>query len=161
MGTACRKIGRAVAGPVGILFLLTLVVSTPLHAADVGSVRGVVNDPHGHALAQAAVKLKSATSEWVQTTSTDERGEFAFMTVPLGDYVLSISHAELSSVAQAVAVGSGSSPTARIQLAAGAALPTVTVSATADTAVLNTATPTTVVNRKDIERTPGADRSNS
>ena len=148
-------------GPFGILFLVTLALPLSLHAAGVGSVRGVVDDPHGHPVAQAGVKLKSATSAWVQTTSTDERGEFAFMTVPLGDYVLSVTHADFSSVAQAVAVSSGSSPTARIQLAAGVALPTVTVSASADTAVLNTATPTTVVSRKDIERTPGADRSNS
>jgi hypothetical protein len=107
------------------------------------------------------VKLKAATSDWVQTTDTDERGEFSFMTVPLGDYVLSVTHADFSTVAQAVAVGSGSSPTARIQLAAGGALATVTVTASAETAVLNTATPTTVVGRQDIERTPGADRSNS
>jgi hypothetical protein len=140
---------------------MIFVLSTPIHAADVGSVRGVVNDPHGYPVPQAGVKLKSATSEWVQTTSTDERGEFAFMTVPLGDYVLSVSHADFSTVAQAVAVSSGSSPTARIQLATGPALTTVTVTAAADTAVLNTATPTTVVNRQDIERTPGADRSNS
>jgi hypothetical protein len=161
MWSACQRRARAVAGPMGFLFLVTLVLPAALHAADVGSVRGVVDDPHGHPVAQAGVKLKSATSEWVQTTSTDERGGFAFMTVPLGDYVLSVTHADFSSVAQAVAVSSGSSPTARIQLAAGAALPTVTVSATADTAVLNAATPTTVVSRKDIERTPGADRSNS
>jgi hypothetical protein len=137
------------------------MLSGPTRAADVGSVRGVVEDPHGDAVAKASVKLKSATSDWAQTTTTDARGEFTFMTVPLGDYVLNVSQAGFATVTQAVAVGSGSSPTAHIRLAAGGGLATVTVTASAETAVLNTATPTTVVNRRDIERTPGADRSNS
>ena len=161
MRTAYPRGGRAFAGFVGAFFVGLLMLSGPTQAADVGSVRGVVDDPRGDSLANASVKLKSATSDWVQTTTTDVRGEFAFMTVPLGDYVLSVSHADFAAVAQAVAVGSGSSPTAHIQLAAGGRLATVTVTASAETAVLNTATPTTVVNRQDIERTPGADRSNS
>jgi hypothetical protein len=161
MRTAYQRAGRALAGLIGTFVAVAFVSSVPAYAADVGSVRGVVDDPHGHPIAQAGVKLQSATSEWAQSTSTDARGEFAFMTVPLGDYVLSVTHADFSTVAQAVTVGSGSSPVARVKLAAGAALATVTVTAAADTAVLNTATPTTVVNRRDIERTPGADRSNS
>jgi outer membrane cobalamin receptor len=161
MRTAYPRGGRAFAGIVGAFFAGLLLLSGPTQAADVGSVRGVVDDPHGKAVANASVKLKSATSDWAQSTTTDARGEFAFMTVPLGDYVLNISHADFAAVAQAVAVGSGSSPSAHIQLAAGGRLATVTVTASAQTAVLNTATPTTVVNRQDIERTPGADRSNS
>ena len=161
MRTAYQRAGRALAGLIGTFVVVAFVSSVPVYAADVGSVRGVVDDPHGQPIAQAGVKLKSATSDWAQSISTDARGEFAFMTVPLGDYVLSVTHADFSTVAQAVTVGSGSSPIARVQLAAGAALATVTVTAAVDTAVLNTATPTTVVNRQDIERTPGADRSNS
>jgi hypothetical protein len=161
MRTAYPKGGRAFAGFVGAFFVGLSMLSGPTRAADVGSVRGVVDDPHGDAVAKASVKLKSATSDWAQTTTTDARGAFAFMTVPLGDYVLNVSHADFAAVAQAVAVGSGSSPTAHIRLAAGGGLATVTVTAAAETAVLNTATPTTVVNRQDIERTPGADRSNS
>jgi TonB dependent receptor/Carboxypeptidase regulatory-like domain/TonB-dependent Receptor Plug Domain len=161
MRTAYPRGERAFAGVIGACFVAMSMLSGPIYAADVGSVRGVVDDPNGHAVSKASVKLKSATSDWAQTTSTDDRGDFAFMTVPLGDYVLSVSHTDFAAVAQAVAVGSGSSPTARIQLAAAGALATVTVTAAADTAVLNTATPTTVVNRQDITRTPGADRSNS
>src|SRR4030081_2747829 len=104
MWSTCQSRGRAVTWPLGGLALVRLVLTVALRAADVGSVRGVVDDPRGHPVAQAGVKLKSATSEWVQTTSTDTRGEFAFMTVPLGDYVLSVTHADFSSVAQAVAV---------------------------------------------------------
>ena len=48
-----------------------------------------------------------------------------------------------------------------MQLAKGPALPTVTVTAAMDTALPVTATPTTVVSREDIERTPGAEQTNN
>jgi hypothetical protein len=145
----------------GMALLAALFWSAPLYAADVGSVRGVVHDQQHHPLADARVTLKSATSQWSQSSVTDARGEFSFMTVPLGDYVLSVSDTDFTPTAQAVSVASGSSPVAHVQLAKGPALDTLTVTASPETTVLNTATPTTVVNRLDIERAPGADRSNS
>ena len=138
-----------------------LFAAAPLRAADVGSVRGVVHDQQHRPLAAVQVQLKSATSQWMQSSTTDTRGEFSFMTVPLGDYVLSFSAEDYAPAAQAVTVTSGSAPVAHVQLVKGAGLDTLTVTAAADTTVLNTATPTTVVNREDIARTPGADRSNS
>jgi len=140
---------------------VALACSSPLWAADVGSVRGVVHDSQHLPIAQAAVKLKSATSDWEQSASTDEHGEFAFMTVPLGDFLLSVSQADYATTTQWVSVASGSFPVAHVQLAKGSPLDMVTVTAAAEAAGQNTATPTTLVSRQDIERTPGADRSNS
>jgi hypothetical protein len=161
MWTAKQNLGRAWASASRTVLLAIFVLPTQLHAADVGSVRGIVTDPQDRPIAQADIQLKSKTSDWVKTTTTGKRGEFVFLTVPLGDYVLSTGKADFAPVAQGVTVGSGSSPTARIQLAPGPALAALTVTAQADTTILNTATPTTLVNREDIERTPGANRSNS
>src|SRR5580698_2598819 len=148
--------------PAALLLVVMLLGAAPLRAADVGSVRGVVHDQQHRPLPEVQVKLKSATSEWVESARTDAHGEFSFMTVPLGDYVLSFSAADFAPAAQAVTVTSGSSPVAHVQLVKGPpALDTLTVTAAAETVVVNTATPTTVVNREDIERAPGADRSNS
>jgi hypothetical protein len=132
-----------------------------IYAADVGSVRGVVHDARHLPIAQAGVELKSATSDWAQSATTDARGEFAFMTVPLGNYVLTVSQSGFTTTAQPVTVASGSSPVAHVQLVKGPTLATVTVTATVDTSVVNTATPTTLVTRQDIERTPGASQTNS
>jgi hypothetical protein len=145
----------------GLTLLAVLFWSAPLYAADVGSVRGVVHDQQHRPVADARVSLKSATSQWTQNSVTDAHGEFSFLTVPLGDYVLSVSDPGFTSTAQAVSVASGSSPIAHVQLAKGPELDTLTVTASPETTVLTTATPTTVVNRLDIERAPGADRSNS
>jgi hypothetical protein len=145
----------------GVALLAALLWHAPLYAADVGSVRGVVHDQQHRPMADARVMLKSATSAWSQSSRTDAHGEFSFMTVPLGDYVLSVSDPGFVSTAQAVSVASGSSPVAHVQLAKGPELDTLTVTASPETTLLTTATPTTVVNRLDIERAPGADRSNS
>ena len=145
----------------GIALTATLLGAAQLHAADVGSVRGVVHDQQHRPLAEVQVKLKSATADWLELATTDAQGEFSFMTVPLGDYILSFSAADFAPAAQAVTVTSGSAPVAHVQLIKGPALDTLTVTAAAETTVLNTATPTTVVNREDIARAPGADRSNS
>jgi hypothetical protein len=161
MWIAKQNLRRAWVSASRTIVLATFVLPMQLHAADVGSVRGIVTDPQDRPVAQADIQLKSKTSDWIQTTATGKRGEFAFLTVPLGDYVLSVGKADFASVAQGVTVGSESSPAAHIQLAPGPALAAVTVTAQAETTILNTATPTTLVNREDIERTPGANRSNS
>jgi hypothetical protein len=143
------------------LLAAALIGSSASNATDVGGVRGVVHDVQHLTIAQAAVKLKSATSAWAQTTTTDEHGEFAFMTVPLGDYVLIVAQSDYATATQMISVASGSFPVVHIQLAKGTPVDTVTVTASSQLQVPDTATPTTVVNRQQIERTPGADRSNS
>ena len=140
---------------------LAILIATTLYAADVGGVRGVVHDSGHLPIVQAKVTLKSATSEWSQTATTDRRGEFAFISVPIGDYVLTVSQPDFETRSQIVTVTSGFSPVAHVQLAKGPALPTVTVTAATDTALPVTATPTTVVSREDIERTPGAEQTNN
>jgi outer membrane cobalamin receptor len=169
MSVALQEIARTILWFLGLwressakyLLLGLLLPSAQLYAADVGDVRGVVHDSQHIPIAQAHVALKAAASEWVQIITTDSRGEFSFMTVPLGDYVLSVTHADFAATSQVVTVTSGASPIAHIQLAKGPALAPITVTAAVDTAVPNTATPTTVVSREDIERTPGAQQTNS
>jgi outer membrane receptor for ferrienterochelin and colicin len=153
--------GLVPAGLARLLLLAALSLPARIHATDVGAVRGVVHDAQHRPIAAAGIRLKSATSDWINSTMTDAGGEFAFMTVPLGDYVLTVSQADYVTVTQAVTVNSGFSPIAHLQLVKNPTLAAITVTADAATAVANTATPTTVVNRQDIERTPGADRSNS
>ncbi|HEY6922979.1 MAG TPA: TonB-dependent receptor [Steroidobacteraceae bacterium] len=124
------------------------------------SVRGIVFDSDEKPVAQASVTLKAATSEWTQTTQSDQRGNFVFAAVPIGDYSVTVSQPGLPPTSQAIAVpSSGPPPLARIKLVPTVA--TVTVAADALTAIVNSATPTTLVNRRDIAATPGANRSNS
>ena len=128
-----------------------------------GSVRGVVHDPQHRPVAGASVKLKSATSDWTETAQTDQDGEFSFTTVPLGDYVVSVTKSGFADAQQAVTVISGSSPTLHFPLKLTAVNQSTTVVAEAPGGVENenSVTPATLVDRADIAQTPGADRSNS
>jgi hypothetical protein len=137
------------------------MIAVPLHAADVGAVRGIVHDAQHQPLGEAQVQLRSASSDWVQITQSDAQGSFAFATVPIGNYALNVSRPDYAPTTQSITVTSGATPVAHIQLIAGSTLSAVTVSAARETTIINSATPTTLVDRQDIERTPGADRSNS
>ena len=141
--------------------LLFLVVATTASATIFGGVRGIVHDPQHKPVANASLTLKSATSDWSQETQSNADGEFTFSTVPVGDYVVTVSQPSFDKIAQPVTVASDSSPIIHFMLEISAAHQTVTVNAMPDMQNTDSATTTTLVDRKDIEQTPGADRSNS
>jgi hypothetical protein len=126
-----------------------------------GSIRGIVHDPQHRPIVSADVKLQSATSNLSLTVQTDQNGEFIFNPVPVGDYVVTVSRQGFSIAKQNVTVISESSPILHIPLTIAAVSETTTVSANAEVTNIDSATPTTLLDRQSIARTPGADRSNS
>jgi TonB dependent receptor/Carboxypeptidase regulatory-like domain/TonB-dependent Receptor Plug Domain len=146
-----------------LLSILVLVLTAPMasRAAVFGSVRGVVHDAEHRPIPHASVELKSAASGAVASTETDSQGRFAFPSIALGDYALTVRAKGFVTAVQSVTVVSGASPVAHVQLATGTPVETVTVQATAAATIPDSATPTTLVNSTDIARTPGASRSNS
>ena len=73
-----------------------------------GTVRGVVHDPQHRPVADAAVKLKSATSDWTQTAQTDQDGAFLFTTVAVGDYQVTVTRSGFADEQETVTVVSAS-----------------------------------------------------
>ena len=144
-----------------ILMAVMLLLVVPASATIFGSLRGVVHDPQHRPVQGAMVMVKAKSSEWSQTTTTNSNGEFEFQTVPLGEYVVSVAIPGFIQTAQAVVVISGTLPVVHFQMKVLAKSETVNVSATPEIVPTDTATPTTLVSREDIERTPGADRTNS
>jgi hypothetical protein len=144
-----------------ILGVLIYFAASPLYASVFGSVHGIVHDPQHRPVSGATVKIKSATSDLSQTAQTDDQGEFTFATVALGDYVVTVSQRGFADSAQSITVISGSSPVVHFQLSIAAVSETVTVTGQAPVANVESSTPTTLVSRDDIARTPGASRSNS
>jgi len=138
-----------------------LACSSLLHAAIFGKIQGVVHDPQHRPVAGAAVALKATTSDWSQTTQTNDNGEFSFTTVPLGDYKITVSQAKFDAAEQSVTVASGSSPILHFQLTLSTVSQTVVVAGQAAAANMDSVTPTTLIDRQDIAQTPGADRTNS
>ena len=69
---------------------LLLVVLTSSVSAQTGtsSVRGVVTDPQGQAVAGATVTLTNSERNFTRTQTTNEEGVYIFSTIPPGNYRL-------------------------------------------------------------------------
>ena len=135
---------------------------TPCAFANVyGALRGIVHDPQHRPIQGAMVMLRSKSSDAARSADTDSNGEFQFNAVALGDYSVSIASPGFAQIAQDVIVVAGSVPVVHFQLKVATAREQVTVSNSPAVVATDTATPTTMLSRLDIERTPGADRTNS
>jgi TonB dependent receptor/Carboxypeptidase regulatory-like domain/TonB-dependent Receptor Plug Domain len=141
---------------VAVLF----VYLQPARANVFGSVRGIVHDPQHRPVPNAAVELKSATSDWTQSAQTDNDGEFAFAAVPLGDYIATAKATGFNPLQQRFTLASDTSPVLHFQLALAGVKESVNVSGAPVEATTDSVTPTTLVDRQDIQETPGADRTN-
>ncbi len=144
-----------------ILISAILLVPAAAFANEYGAVRGVIHDPQHRPIQNAMVMLKSKSSEWSKSVTTSDTGEFQINAVPLGDYTVSVASKGFAQTSQDVTVISGTVPVVHFQLKVGTASENLTVSATGAVAPTDTATPTTLISRLDIDRTPGADRTNS
>jgi hypothetical protein len=144
-----------------VLTAAFLIFALQTFATIFGSVHGIVHDPQHRPISGAQVVIKSATSDWSQSTQTDDSGDFTFNTVPIGDYRVTVSEQGFADSEQAVTVISGASSLLHFSLNIAAAKETVEVTGEPATANVDSSTPTTLVNRLDIARTPGADRTNS
>jgi len=145
-----------------LLFFLLLSISAA-QATIFGTVRGIVHDPQHRPVAGAQIILKSETSDWSNTAKTDQDGQFEFTAVPLGDYNVTVEMSGFVSSSSTVTVVADSSPVLHFQLKIAPLHQTATVTAQAQEEVANidSATPTVLVDRQDIEETPGADRTNA
>ncbi len=140
------------------VFLLSTAL---LQAAIFGRIQGIVHDPTHRPMSGASVKLQSATSDWSQSAQSDDNGEFAFATVPVGDYNITVTQPKFQTSQQTVTVASGSAPVLHFQLTLAAVSQATDVVSQADMANMDSVTPTTLIDRDDIAQTPGADRTNS
>jgi len=132
-----------------------------LRATIFGRIQGIVHDPQHRPLDGASITLRAITSDWSQTAQTDENGDFSFTTVPVGDYKITVTQSKFETSEQSVTVASGSSPVLHFQLCIATLDQTIVVASQAEVANVDSATPTTLVDREDIAQTPGADRTNS
>src|SRR5579885_2572943 len=147
--------------PKTFCFCCVIAASIAAHATIFGSVRGIVHDPQHRPLQGGMVMVRSTTSDWAKSTNTDDNGEFEFNAVPIGEYSVAIVAPNFTQTEQTVVVSAGSEPVLHFALAVAAKNETVNVTGTPETAPTDSPTPTTLVDRAQIENTPGADRTNS
>jgi hypothetical protein len=145
-----------------VKYLIVLCVGIfPVYAAVFGTVRGVVHDPDHRPMQGAHVVLKSASSDYSQTATTDADGAFEVTPVPVGAYRITVTRDGFAPSAQEAVVASGSSPLLHFQLMIGNVAEAVNVSEQAMAVNPEQMTPTTIISRSEIDLTPGANLSNS
>jgi hypothetical protein len=143
-----------------IIVLCVLLSASASYATIFGKIQGIVHDQQHRPVAGATVKVQAITSDWSQTTQTDDNGEFSFTAVPVGDYKIIVTRSKFQTSEQTVTVASGSAPILHFQLAIATVNQTTVVVAQAEVGNVDSVTPTSLINRQDIQQTPGADRTN-
>ena len=144
-----------------VFAVAVLLLASVAGATIFGSIRGIVHDPQHRPIQGAMVMLKSKSSDWSKNTTTDSDGEFVLTGVPLGGYTVSVASAGFAQTAQTVVVESGTQPVLHYQLSVLSSKESVTVFGAPAVVPTDTVTPTTMTDREEIERTPGADLTNS
>jgi hypothetical protein len=145
-----------------LLAVIALLFLAPFALAnDYGAVRGVVHDPQHRPVQDAMVMLRAKYSDWTRSITTDATGQFQINAVPLGEYSISVASQGFAQSAQDVTVISGSVPVVHFQLQVASANEKVIVTGEPAVVATDSFTPTTLISRLDIERTPGADQTNS
>ena len=148
--------------PTPALVALTLLFSSVAAFASVfGSVRGIIHDPQHRPVENAMVMIKAKSSDWTATANSDPNGAFTFNAVPIGEYIVTVAGLGFEQSQQDVIVMSGTQPVLHFALTVAGTKEMVNVSAAPEAAPTDSAAPTTLVNRLDIARTPGAAASNS
>jgi len=143
-----------------VLVGIMLATSLPAFATIFGSVRGIVHDPQHRPIQGAHLTLKAQNSDWMQSQDSDDHGEFGFTSVPIGNYTVTVSSKGFQQVSEQVIVQSDTSPVLHFQLGVEGVKESLIVGEIPGQATTDSATPTTMLSRTDIQETPGADRTN-
>lgn len=133
----------------------------PARATNFGDVRGIVHDPQHHPVLGARVAIHDRSSTWTKTTDTNAQGTFEFSSVPVGEYMVWVEASGFQQSAQVTTVTSARSPILHFMMKIKPVEQRVVVTGTEEWIQTEAGPTTTLVEREQIVRTPGASRANS
>src|ERR1700752_2004445 len=82
-------------------------------------IHGVVHDPQHRPIAGAQIELRAANSAFTQTTLTAQDGSFTLSSIPLGDYVVTVTRPGFATSKQALTLASDTAPIMHFELQLG------------------------------------------
>lgn len=81
--------------------VLTIIVMLPcitlMHAATTGSIRGTVTDASGAVISKAAVTAINEATNEARNLTTNVKGDYEFLLLPVGNYTLQVEHPHFRS----------------------------------------------------------------
>ncbi len=141
--------------------LFVCLIAAHATATIFSSVRGIVHDPSHRPVPDALVTLRAKDSDYTQTLRTKDDGGFEFASVPAGEYTIEVAHAGFANQEQPLVVASGTAPIIHFQLQLAQRREAVVVAEAPEAVNAVSMTPSTLIDRQEINRTPGADQANS
>src|SRR5207253_9654014 len=122
-----------IAGEIALIsalaFGLQILFPLLLSATIFGTVRGIIHDPTDRSIPGAQITIRSRTSNWSQTATSDAEGAFEFNAVPVGEYNITVMSAGFGTMEEQVTVISGSAPILHFALKVAGIVQNVEVSA--------------------------------
>ncbi len=124
---------------VSVLAAVLLVVgSSPAQNANTGAVVGVVSDPSGAVIANAAIELRDLATNTVRTTATNANGRYNFASVLPGKYSITAAAQGFQKSSTVITVEVSKSYTVNLAMKVGQAEQVVEVVSNVATAELQT-----------------------
>ncbi|HEX4487824.1 MAG TPA: TonB-dependent receptor [Terriglobales bacterium] len=144
-----------------VTIFAVLFASLAAYATIFGSVHGLIHDPQHRPVQNAQVTIRSLTSEWKQSSTTDDAGEFHFDNIPLGEYKVTVETQGFATEEQKLTLSSGRDARLHFSLTLATSKETVDVTDVAAGVNPESSTSTSIISRKQIAEAPGGDNANS
>lgn len=142
--------------------ILTCCVAVlTVSGAAMETVRGVVHDPQHRPVGGAQVEVRSQIGVPMQTAVSNSDGEFQVKDVPEGTYSITVSAQGFRPLTETVTMSAGKTPVLHLQLELAGVSESVEVTSALSRLNTQTSTVQTTVTPKEIQRTAGADQTNS
>ncbi len=125
------------------------------------TLRGVVHDPIHRPVSNAEVTLHARDSEYTQTVTTDDNGSWEIPALSAGEYIVHVAKNGFAEQEQALTLSSSTAPILHFQLALAPQKQSLVVTETPLGVNMESTAPIALISRQQIERTPGADLTNS
>jgi outer membrane receptor protein involved in Fe transport len=146
---------------ISAMILLALLAPIQVFASVFGTVKAIVHDPQHRPVQGAQVEVKSRTSDFKTSATTNEDGIATLVNVPVGEYDIIVNSQGFTAAGQQTTVTSGNVQELHFALALAQHQETVEVSGMPETVNPASSTPETLVSRNEIAQVPGADRTNA
>jgi hypothetical protein len=144
-----------------LLAIFLLFAARPALAQLTGGVRVTVRDQQSLAIAAADVMIKSISSDWALTNTTNAQGELLFPAVPAGRYLVSARFEGFVPAELQITVTSNAVTPADLRLAVAGVAESVEVSGVVQSVNPESTRTENLVARRDILRDPAADQADS
>ena len=109
----------------------------------------------------AQVTVRATNSAWTKSATSTDAGEFHFDAMPLGEYTVTVELQGFARQEEKLVLNSGRDARVHFSLTVAQPKETVEVMDTAATVNTESSSTTTLVSRRQIAETPGADQTNS